>query len=334
VITKESIIDDKAIDLFFTTVLKGVLPKGRQQSARYFGPAESTRASEINLDLSDSNEINEASDYFYRKKYSFIHYTSFFNLLNILKEKKIRLYNLYGMDDKEEFELPLKTSSQKLSDYQIKEIKKKIFCFSMCETDLEFKEESLPLWRNYAQDGKGIAIVLTFNKRYAKDWLHTMLSKVYYDKKHLEKFLKAESLYADFKSKHKLSISNFDEMFYKYYAFHKSSIYKSEKEVRLIYCEGFHSYNEPPIKYDVNSRYKKTSYIELDLEWEMPERFRNQNFRNIRPIISIDKIIFGYRLANDAKWEIADVFNTHLRQFKNKPEIINSPLFNHFNEKE
>ena len=160
-----------------------------------------------------------------------------------------------------------------------------------------------------------------------------MLSKVYYDQKHLAKFLKVESLYEQFKSKYKMSISNFDEMFYKYFAFHKSPIYRSEKEVRLVYCEGFHSYNNPPIKVDVTKQYKKTTYIELDLEWEMPEKFRKLNFKNIRPIITLDKIILGYRLSNTAKWDLAEVFNTHLKQFKKQPQIIDSPLFNHFNEK-
>lgn len=329
----KSIIDNIAIEHFFSDVLKNVLPKGRHQSASYFGPAEATVAAEINLDLSDSNEINEDSDYFYTKKYSFIHYTSFFNLLTILKEKKIRLYNLCGMDDKEEFEVSLQNSSKKLSEYEIKEIKKKIFCFSMCETDLESKEESLPLWRNYAQDGHGVGIVLSFNKRYAKDWLHTMLSKVYYDQKHLDKYLKVEALYTEFKNKYKLSISNFDEMFYKYFAFHKSSIYRSEREVRLVYCQGFHLYNEPPVKFDVTRRYKKTTYIELDLEWEMPDQFKKQNFKNIRPIINLDKIILGYRLSNDAKWDLVDVCNTHLKNFKNRPKIEDSSLFKHFNEK-
>ena len=329
----ESILDDNAIDCFFSEVLKGLLPKGRHQSASYFGPAEATRAGQINLDLSDSNEINEDSDYFYTKKYSFIHYTSFSNLLSILKEKKIRLYNLCGMDDIEEFEVPLGKISHVLSDYEVNEIKQKIFCFSMCETEIEYKKDSLPLWRSYAQDGYGVGIVFTFNKRFAKKWIHAMLSKVYYDPKHLDKFRKIELLYKKFKEKHKLAISNFDEMFYKYFAFHKSLIYKSEKEVRLVYCEGFHSYNKPTIKLDVTRRYKKTSYIELDLEWELPNSLKQIGATNIRPIIRIDKILFGYRLSNGTKWDLADVCNSYLANFKNKPQIIDSPLSGHFNKK-
>jgi len=336
---RESILDHEAIDHFVSDVLKQFLPNARYASAGYFGPAEATRASQINMDLADSNGINVGSQYFYNRKYSFIHYTSVQVLLNILKEKKIRLYNLYGMDDKEEFEIPLNYSNKKLTDYEIKEIKKRIFCFSMCQTKLETKEESLPQWRSYAQDGQGVGIVFSFDKAFAKDWVHFMLSKVYYHAKSLDTFLKIEDLYNDFKLKYDLTITNFDEMFYKYFAFHKSKIYSSEKEVRLIYFQGFHHHNEPSIKADVNRSNKKTSYIELELEWSWDEKtkefIQKQGIepKNVRPIVSIDKIVFGYRLSNSTKWDLVEVCNEHLKKFTRKPVIEDSTLLSHFKDK-
>lgn len=335
----ESIIDRDAIDHFVSDVLKQFLPNARYASAGYFGPAEATRASQISMGLADSNQINVGSQYFYNRKYSFIHYTSIQALLNILKEKNIRLYNLCGMDDKEEFEIPLKYSSKRLTDYEVKEIKKRIFCFSMCQTDLETKEDSLTHWRSYAQDGQGVGIVFSFNKSFAKDWVHFMLSKVFYHAKSLETFLKIEALYNEYKVKYDLTISNFDEMFYKYFAFHKSKIYSSEREVRLIYCQGFNHYNQPPIKVDFNRNNKKTSYIELELEWSWDEKtiknILEQGIepKNIRPIVSLDKIFFGYRLSNSAKWDLAEVCNEHLKQFTKKPLIEDSSLFTHFKDK-
>ena len=336
---RESILDHEAIEHFVSDVLKQFLPNARYSSAGYFGPAEATRASQISMDLADSNEINVGSQYFYNSKYSFIHYTSIHSLLNILKEKKIRLYNLCGMDDKEEFEIPLNYSNKKLTDYEIKEIKKRIFCFSMCQNELETREDSLPQWRSYAQDGHGVGIVFSFDKSFAKDWVHFMLSKVFYHAKNLDTFFKIENLYNEFKAKYDLTISNFDEMFYKYFAFHKSKIYSSEKEVRLIYCQGFHHYNEPPIKIDFNRNNKKTSYIELELEWSWDEKTKQFILKqgiepkNIRPIVSLDKIIFGYRLNNSAKWDLADVCNEHLKQFSKKPAIEESSLLPHFKDK-
>lgn len=335
----KSVLDKNAIEHFVNDVLKHLLPMARYKSAGFFGPAETVRATQISMELADSNEINMGSDYYYTKNYSFIHYTSVHALLSILKEKKIRLYNLQGMDDKEEFVVPLKHSQKALSEYEIKRIKKNIFCLSMCENGIETKEESLPQWRSYAQDGLGVGIVFKFNKRYSKDWVHFMLSRVYYNQKSLSKFSRVESLYNEFKIKYNLSITNFDEIFYKYFAFHKNGIYKSEKEVRLVYCKGFHSYEEPDIKYDFTKSNKKTSYVEVDLEWEWEEERRNFIIKqgiypsNIYPKISIDKILLGYKLSKTAKSDLFDICKSHFKNFKNKPQIRESGLFKHFNER-
>lgn len=332
----ESIFDENAINHFYTDVLKHFLPNARHKSLSHFGSPNTKRASNIGFDLADSNDINLKSDYFYTKKYSFIHYTSIPVLLNIIKEKKIRLYNLHGMDDKEEFEVSLKYLPKDLSDYDVSEIKKNIFCLSMCEEDLEEKSQSLANWRNYGLDGNGVGILISFNKRFAKDWVHFLLSKVYYDEKYLRKFIKINNNYSSFRTEYNLSFNNFDEIFYKYFAFHKSNIYSSEKEVRLLYCQGFESFQKPPVKYDINRRNEKTSYIELEIEWEWDKKTKEFITKQgiipklVRPVITIDKIILGYRLSNKAKWDIAEVLQASATNFKKKFKIEDSQLFEHF----
>jgi len=334
--TGEDIFDRDAVIAFYKDVLNNLLPNARHQALRFFGAAEAKRASHIDLDLISTNELNRGSAYFYKKQYSFIHYTTLPVLLNIIKEKKIRLYNLNGMDDQEEFVVPLKHLNKKISDYEIDEIKKRIFCFSMCEADLESKEQTLPMWRSYAQDGQGVGVVFSMNKRFAKDWVHSMLSKVYYDPRHLQKFIKAQELYKSFTSKYNLHINNFDEMFYRYFAFHKNKIYSNEKEVRLIYCEGFGSLDLPNVHVDITKKNSKTTFVELDLEWEWGEEKRkwilSQKIepKNVRPIIFMDKIFFGYRISNNAKYEIADVIMENAKNYKHKPKIVNSSLQEYF----
>ncbi len=209
----------------------------------------------------------------------------------------------------------------------------------MCETNIEFNSENLPIWRSYGQDGNGVAIVLSFNKRFVRDWLHIMLSKVYYNPRYFEKILKINDGYAAFKAKYNLTINNFDELFYRYFAFHKNKIYSDEREVRLIYCQGFNSYDEPPIKWDINRRNEKTSYIELDIEWQWDEKTKafviQQGIepKNIRPLISIDKVIFGYRLSSNAKWEISDVISMEVKNCKKAFQVIDSPLNKFFRSK-
>jgi hypothetical protein len=46
----------------------------------------------------------------------------------------------------------------------------------------------------------------------------------------------------------------------------------------------------------------------------------------LRPIISIDKIILGYRIANQAKYEINEIVEKLTADFTTKPEIIDSNL--------
>ncbi len=96
---KDSVFDHDAIKHFYHDVLNQLLPNARHKSLGHFGSPKTKRASQIDLDLADSNKINLNSKYFYTKKYTFIHYTSIPVLLNIIKEKKLRMYNLHGMDD-------------------------------------------------------------------------------------------------------------------------------------------------------------------------------------------------------------------------------------------
>ncbi len=206
----------------------------------------------------------------------------------------------------------------------------------MCEAELELKAASLSNWRNYGQDGNGVGIMLSFNKRHAKDWVFFMLSKVYYEKKHLNTFIKVNRDYEAFKTEHNLALNNFDELFYRYYAFHKNNIYNTEKEVRLLYCQGFESFQKLPINLDINRRNEKTSYIEMDIEWGWDEKTKafiiGQGIipKLVHPVITIDKIILGYRLSNTAKWDLADVINSYSEHFNKKFDIIESPLSEYF----
>src|SRR5436190_2017816 len=329
---RKSIFDEKAIKHFYKDVLHQLLPKARHQSIGFFGAAQAKRAGNVRIDLADSNEINVDSPYFYTKPYTFIHYTSLQALMHILRNKKLRLYNLNGMDDKQEFIVPLKYLNKNLSEYEIDEIKRRIYCLSLCETSLEEKGQSLSAWREYGDKGNGVGIVLSFEEKYAKEWVYFMLSKIQYDKKAHQNFQAIDKMYNEFKVTHNLTINSFDNILYKYFAFHKHNMYKVEKEVRLLYCQGL-SYNDnAPAHDDINRRHEKTTFIELELEWDWTQEQKEFIVKQgitphmVRPVISIDKIIFGYRIANKAKYEIAEVIQKLTKNYKRKPFILNSKL--------
>lgn len=328
----KSVFDQKAIKHFYSDVLHHLLPNARHQSIGFFGPAETSRASDVRIDLADSNEINVGSPYFYEKPYKFVHYTTVPALINILRTKKLRLYNLNGQDDKLEFTVPLQHGKKRISEYEIKQIKKKIFTLSMCETSLEDKGQSLSAWREYGDDGQGVGIVLSFKEMNKKDWVFFMLSKVLYDGTSHRKFLALQKLYDEFKINFKLEVNNFDSILYKYYAFHKHSMYKSEKEIRLLYCQGLSDLDEHPCHYDINRKNEKTTFVELELEWDWDSKAKEFIIKQgitpnmVKPVISIDKIIFGYRLSKDSKYEIAEVIQKLTANYKMKPNIVDSKL--------
>lgn len=145
-----------------------------------------------------------------------------------------------------------------------------------------------------------------------------------------------ERLYNKFKTQYNLSVNNFDSIMYKYFAFHKHSIYKEEKEVRLLFCQGLSYIDKPPIHYDINKKFQKTTYIELELEWHWDDATREFIIKQgitphmVKPIISIDKIIFGYRLSNNSKYEIAKVVHKLTADYKTKPDIVDTKLKSQF----
>ena len=50
----------------------------------------------------------------------------------------------------------------------------------------------------------------------------------------------------------------------------------------------------------------------------------------VKPVISIDKIILGYRINNTAKYEIAEVVQQLTKDYKKKPDVVNSKLQTQF----
>lgn len=331
-----SALDDEKIKLFMNTVVKKhLLPNARYGSASALGPAGAEKFNYANIDLSDSFNIYRKSKYYYEGNYRFIHYTSITKLLSIIREKKLRMYDLRGMDDKDEFGFAY-GSVLRDSESFIENIKPKVFCFSMCEYEVEEKKKSLNLWRQFGADGYGAGIVIEFNKKDRSEWFRYMLSKVHYGERYLDKLKTTKAAYEAFRTEHTFSVQNVDEFFYKLFCFHKQDIYREEQEVRFLYNEGFSYHDKESELLDISSKMKLTSYHELAIEddrWEIDkgeDRKYYERMRRIFPYITVKAVVLGYRLSNNQKWEIADALRPYLENYKHKPEIIASKLQGHF----
>ncbi len=333
-------IDSHAIEAFNREVMRPVFPNWDVRSAFAITGGKEMRAGNISLHNEISNRNNIGSPYSYNKKHIFVHYTSLQNCIQIVKEKKIRLYSLKNMDDKEEFSLSSKKAGLVLSEYEDERIKEKIFCFSMSEYNNELSKNNLSLWRSFGQDGKGIGIVFSIESEKKKDWFNYTLSKVFYKEKDLDKYSEFFKRYEDFKLKHKLVINNFSALLYRYFSFHKNSIYKDEREIRLLYTcnpDTYTEYGRKPL-WELNGNQTLRNYIELDLEWQFDEETRNKLISNnfnpdiqVNPIIRIEKILLGYRLTNFNFRDLQRVLFQYKNKYKEPFKIDFCGLHEHFN---
>lgn len=334
---RKSALDSEKIEQFISEVVrKNLLPNAKFGSAFAMGTAETERFSYSNVRLSNSFGNYRKSNYFFGGTYKFIHYTTVPKLLSIIRDKKIRLYDLRAMDDKDEFDFGHKVLNKK-SSYDAKEAKKRIFCLSMCKYELEEKEQSLNMWRQFGLDGHGVGMVLEFSKSHRTNWMHYILSQIHYGELPLKKLYKTCEAYASFSEKNNFPVPNFDEFFYKLFCFHKQHIYKDEKEIRLIYNSGFGALDPTKGIADLNSKLKKSSYHELELEWDrwkmLPDEHQARA-KTLHPYVTIDKIIWGYRISNSEKWNILDTISTYKSNYTKFPTFENSTLLKFFQDKE
>jgi hypothetical protein len=239
------------------------------------------------------------------------------------------------MDDKDEFDFGHRMIRSGSAGVNVN-AKKHVFCLSMCKYELEEGEQSLNMWRQFGLDGHGVGIVFDFKKTHRNKWVNFILSQVYYGEESLHKLYKTYKFYNDFSRKYNFNVTNFDEFLYKFYCFHKQHIYKDEKEVRLIYNTGFKGLDQKKVNDDLNSKFKRTSYFELELEWEKWTTLTGENkkyqeiAKSLYPYVTIDKIIFGYRLTKDAKFNLSETIFSYKEKYNKIPKLENSTILKYF----
>lgn len=335
---RKSALDNEKIELFISEVVrKNLLPNAKFAKAFVMGAAGVEKFNSARVDLSYSFTNYRKSKYYFNGPYKFIHYTTVSKLLSIIRDKRIRLYDLRAMDDKDEFDFGHKVLN-KQSSYTSNEAKKHIFCLSMCKYELEEKEQSLNMWRQFGSDGHGIGIVLNFSRIHRSNWIHYILSQVHYGEQPLKKLYKTCEVYNEFSKKYNFKVMNFDKFLYKLFCFHKQHIYKDEKEVRLIYNSGFPTLQPAEGIADLNGKLQKASYHELELEWDRWKRFTDEHqkyqeiAKTIYPYVTIDKIIFGYRIQNPERRNIEETVSEYKSNYNKFPAFEYSTLLKYFQD--
>lgn len=293
----------KKVNEYFKEVIEPLLPNCKYVHAtdELFDGVHLGLGSKVNL--RPYNYLLENSIYYYQKPLRFIHYTSLNNCLNILREKSFRLYDLNCLDDKHEFLFASKKVFPNLSDSEIKYWKSNVFTLSMCDYELEKKEKSFETWRNYAQDGLGVGVVLKFQENNQREWLNRYLSKIYYNAKPLIEFVKRHN--ENIKRTYFPVIGDHQELILNLGCFHKNNIYKGEMEVRYMEVEnGFDKPDADDIRLNLSfidnskipiiyverevdawqkhkTRYDNSIKLDLDSEIDLGKDKRTAHFRRL-----------------------------------------------------
>lgn len=274
---------------------------------------------------------NKENEYCFSDSNKFIHYTSLKNSISIINDGFFRLNSLAYMDDPQEL---LYAGNELLGNYEPLELdalKKDAFSISMCEYDENDNTDNFDSWRLYGYNGKGVGIVFNFSSD-VKFWSWNYLSRIYYgkEKTNIDRAEVTTEKFRTFKINHdrfiKENEGEFDlysslfgrkgkipEWIAIYLAFHKSSLYTIENEIRFL-TRPEHT-DRSSKSFTLNENFEKTYYDRLlikskknlnDIELkhkglvlngspekQSPEWIRQ--FTQAQPIVEIEKIIIGYR---------------------------------------
>lgn len=280
---------------YFKEVVNPLLPKAETSATFTIG---NETPNEITITPQLNNSYVEDSDYEYkRNKLKFIHYTKVDSAKNIISSAIMRMYSLLSMDDPQELSYALLDVIPAKTEKTISNYKENLFTLSMNE--FQDEEEEINTWLDYGDCGKGVGIVLSFDKTEQNNWHQHYLSKIKYKEKDLNGLRKFHARHTEFSNSIPIQVHGQVRNFLlPLAAFHKTKDFKKEKEVRLLVI------NKDAFIKDQESQYMpiiverkgidiSKSYIEFLLN-----PTNRDGYKNHRPIPKVEKIILGPRAEN------------------------------------
>lgn len=311
---------NELVEKYLNEVLRPILPNAKISSIFSMG-AEGKPFGGATIEISPSNKSLLKSKYYYSKQLKFIHYTSLRNVLSILREKGIRMYDLSSMSDPLELSYSIKNLFPEKFDRQINDWKQTVFCLSMCDFRREEEKKNFDTWRIYGGNGNGVGLVLSFPKFSQKDWLNCYLSKIYYKESDLEDIKTFYNRHNEFIEKNGFRIREpIKNLILNISCFHKVGIYKNENEVRFLKVVDKKSYEDhesKEVETDVvNNKQVYFTRLSLDrreLENRLNElQYESDDKKRIRkyfPNVKIEQIILGYNYERKDLLDIEKVIN-------------------------
>ena len=291
--------DFKLIENEFLKVFKKAFP-GIEIAPFRYGSIDEIKYS--HFQIPPDNRYLAGSDYYLDKQLDFYHFTNLNALQSIISTKTLRLYNLNHLDDPREFLYAGKLLPQ--NDKFIEDTKENFFILSLCENIEQIKNsEKFNIWRLYGENGLGCILKISFIQNLPNEWNNFYLSKIKYGLDKKSPIGQISSMLSEINKKDTQMGIDLGQIL----CFHKSSLYKFEKEVRLLYDKrllrglGYTTIYDsnqnaifPIIRTEISSKYDpKIKYLELPIVTN-----DSQPIDSHIPIIKIGHVILGYKLKN------------------------------------
>jgi hypothetical protein len=293
--------------------------------------------------ISPENKNLNNSEYFYKEKPNFLHFTSLIALESIITNGHVRLYNLHNLNDPREFSFAGNLLT--VSDSGRKEAKDNFFLLSMCKTETVTSKVSTQnefnIWRLYGDAGKGVSIEFSFSQNPAIDWVDYHLSSVYYGSESKTKL----KLIHSFIKKHENNAPLITLDFSSLACFHKSKLFGLESEVRLLFdfrkhkAVGATTHHDkegkifsPIVRLDIS----KSAFLDKEVKYlELPifNSTSTPPFNSPKiPLPKIERIILGYQYK-DNFIKVSEHFTQLCKEkLGYVPKIVSSRLTKYYHE--
>jgi hypothetical protein len=286
------------------TEINRLLPKVPISSIR---AGNGDEVNQTHFFIRPENHCLEHSEYFYKGRLNFIHFTNLIAIQAIITDRNLRLYNLRNLNDPREYSFAGDLVT--IDAGSRNDAKDNFYLLSMCETSLltskTTREIEFLMWRLYGNNGQGIAVELSFDENSPVKWKDYFLSKVYYGTSKTN--LKAlNKLLTQLENERPQVSADLGQIV----CFHKSPLYKLEQETRLLFdhrknrviSPTTYSFKDeitsPIIKTDIfksSNGNHEIKYLELPI---YQSKFKAISFEATIPIPKIEKIILGYQLKD------------------------------------
>ena len=285
----------------------------------------------VTVCLPSSFSSYENTNYYYKGKNRFIHYTSLESFFYIINNGYFIASQLSSLNDPLELIFAGKRMSEATTRDRLDLLKRYLFSFSMCiYQENSENNDSFKMWNMYGRDGHGVGMVFSFYENIG-EWNESFLSEVYYDNEEscLDKFTNFSNVHNSFMKKYpelemrtsiKGPIGASDTMAL-FLPFHKSRLYKEENEIR--YLKSFINDSEKCSAKNESIGIRLNKQKELEYFYKIPivtnkivdelcskngvnriENFRTEFNRDKRiissiignkPFVVLEKIIIGYK---------------------------------------